>query len=164
MYALPLGENPSSEGSGGKLRLLNLLGWRMAKLQFKIAPGNDAVVGADGKTLVIGPSGTFGGWCSCGYKTTGWPSEDVAAQRLAQHVNEHDAGEPMEPLEDFRDRLGLVPDGRAKAVFPEGARDLVEVSASPASEVAVVSDGASVVLTEEDEVDRVFVEEMGSGS
>lgn len=105
----------------------------MAKLQFKIAPGNDEVLSEDGK-LVIGPSGTSGGWCSCGYKTIGWPNDDVAAERLAQHVNEHDSGEPMELIEDFRDRLGLVPDGRARAVFPEGAKDLAEVKAPVASE------------------------------
>lgn len=111
----------------------------MAKLQFKIAPGSDDVVGADGKTLVIGPSDTFGGWCSCGYKTTGWPSEEVAAERLAQHVTEHDTGTLMEPIEDFRERLGLVPDGRAKAVFPEGAKDLSEV-AGPSPEEAPVEE------------------------
>lgn len=95
------------------------------KLEFKIAPGNDETVGEDGKTLVIGPTGTFGGWCSCGYKTIGWPDKDVAAERLSQHVNEHDTGAPMETIEDFRARLGLVPDGRARAVFPEGAEPLV---------------------------------------
>lgn len=99
----------------------------MADLKLSVAPGNDEVKGADGKTLVIGPSGTYGGWCGCGYKTTGWPTPEVAAERLAQHANEHETGELMEPLEDFRDRLGLVPDGRAKAVFPEGAVPLSEI-------------------------------------
>jgi hypothetical protein len=93
----------------------------VAELEFKIAPGDDAVVGSDGKTLVIGPSGTVGGWCSCGYKTIGWPNDDVAVERLLQHKKEHETGELMEPIESFRERLGLVPDGRAKAVFPEGA-------------------------------------------
>lgn len=97
----------------------------MAELEFKIAPGDDAVVGADGKTLVIGPSGTSGGWCSCGYKTTGWPTDEVASERLLQHKNEHETGAEMEPIESFRERLGLVPEGRAKAVFPAGAKDLV---------------------------------------
>jgi hypothetical protein len=101
----------------------------VAELEFKIAPGDDNVVGKNGKTLVIGPSGTYGGWCSCGYKTTGWPTEGVAAERLAQHAKEHDTGELMEPLESFRERLGLVPEGRAKAVFPEGAKDLAAVLA-----------------------------------
>lgn len=105
----------------------------MAKLEFKIAPGSDDVTGPGG-TLINGPSGTFGGWCSCTYKTTGWPSEDVAAQRLAQHVNEHDTGESMELIEDFRARLGLVTAGRAAAKFPEGAKDLSEVLA-PAPEL-----------------------------
>lgn len=101
----------------------------MAELEFMIAPGDDNTVGADGKTLVIGPSGTQGGWCSCGYKTIGWPNEQVAAERLAQHVNEHDTGELMEPIESFRERLGLVPEGRAKAVFPAGAKPLSAVVA-----------------------------------
>lgn len=104
----------------------------MAELELSIAPGNDEVVGADGKTLVIGPSGTFGGWCSCGYKTTGWPNQEVAAERLAQHANEHATGELMEPIEAFRDRLGLVPEGRAKAVFPDGAVPLNEILNKPA--------------------------------
>lgn len=96
----------------------------MANLEYKIAPGNDDVVGPDGKTLVIGPSGTVGGWCSCGYKTIGWPNDEVATERLLQHANEHETGELMEPIESFRERLGLVPDGRAKAVFPEGAKSI----------------------------------------
>lgn len=94
------------------------------ELVLKIAPGDDSVVGADGKTLVIGPSGSFGGWCGCGYKTTGWPDQAVAGERLTQHATEHETGELMEPIESFRERLGLITEGRAKAVFPEGAVDL----------------------------------------
>lgn len=89
----------------------------MAKLEYVIAPG-DGVALLEGGS---GPDNTQGGWCSCGYTTTGWPNAEVASERLAQHAKEHETGEPMEELVAFRERLGLVPDGRQKAVFPPNA-------------------------------------------
>lgn len=65
----------------------------------------------------------YTGLCECGYQTSGWPLKKIAVERIKQHRNEHQAGEPMELLSEFRARHGLVSDGN-KAVFPEEAKEV----------------------------------------
>ena len=66
---------------------------------------------------------SYAGLCSCGYNTTGWPKQKIASERIGQHFNEHQTGEFMEPLSEFRKRHGLVSNGNL-AVFPEGAKEI----------------------------------------
>lgn len=63
------------------------------------------------------------GLCTCGFKTTGWPTEEIAADRISQHKAEHDGKGGMEPLSEFRDRHGLIAQGNL-AVLPEGVNEL----------------------------------------
>lgn len=61
------------------------------------------------------------------FRTVGWPSEKVAAERMAEHLREHETGEPMTTLEEFREARGLMAseDGRrAIAALPKGARKI----------------------------------------
>lgn len=34
----------------------------------------------------------------CGFKTTGWPTKKAAESRHAEHMQEHETGEPMPEL------------------------------------------------------------------
>lgn len=38
----------------------------------------------------------------CGFVSRGWPSKSAAAERGRQHKAEHETGEPMPELADFR--------------------------------------------------------------
>lgn len=73
-------------------------------------------------TLKDEETGHFDGMCLCGYKTSGWPQAPIASERIEQHRTEHETGELMEPLSEFRARHGLISDGGSLAVFPEGAK------------------------------------------
>ena len=87
----------------------------------------------------------FNGMCSCGYTSKGWPTHDIAAERILQHKGEHEGGRgedglpaaPMELLSEFRARHGLVPSGN-RAVFPAGA----VVVGGEAKAEATATDGA----------------------
>lgn len=65
-------------------------------------------------------TGLFDGLCTCGFTTSHWPAEAVATERIKQHRQEHIDGTPMELIEDFRDRLGLVPNGNAAMFYQDG--------------------------------------------
>lgn len=67
-------------------------------------------------------TGLFDGLCTCGYTTSHWPAESLADERIRQHRQEHVDGTPMELIEDFRERHGLVPDGNA-ARFYDAVKD-----------------------------------------
>lgn len=80
--------------------------------------------------------GGYAGLCECGYRTSGWPTAALAAERIGQHRAEHESWvenqyDPekwvtMEPLEEFRAKHGLVTDevNPNLAVFPEGAKEI----------------------------------------
>lgn len=44
----------------------------------------------------------------CGFKSTGWATEELATLRGRQHQHEHETGEPMPELSEF---LLMVNDG-----------------------------------------------------
>lgn len=48
--------------------------------------------------VIPAADGTWAGVCSCSFTTRGWPSEDQAAHRLAQHELEHRTGQPMDDV------------------------------------------------------------------
>lgn len=41
------------------------------------------------------------------WSSTGWTQKKNAASRLAEHTAEHESGEPMRELHDFREERGL---------------------------------------------------------
>lgn len=45
--------------------------------------------------------------CTCGFASIGWDKKKHADERMAQHLEEHASGEPMEELADFRTRNGI---------------------------------------------------------
>lgn len=65
--------------------------------------------------------GTYDAECACGFTSAGWPQRKLAAARVDEHAAEHETGEPMRELVDFRDEAGL--NGPAVDVidFTEGA-------------------------------------------
>lgn len=75
-------------------------------------------------TLQDPDTGSFTGLCECGFPTVGWPTEELAAERIGQHKNEHETGELMEDKMAFRERHGLVQSevNPNLVVFPEGAK------------------------------------------
>lgn len=86
----------------------------------------------------IGVKQTDLGWCgvsSEGYTTDGWPTEEIAIERIKQHKAEVEAGRdpkgngpaaPMEPLEAFRERHGLIPDSDGRRALKAPGVKLVE--------------------------------------
>lgn len=58
-----------------------------------------------------------------GFRSTGWPTKEIAADRLDQHVSEHRTGHVAMSLDDFRAKWGLTPtaDGQRAVVT---AKDL----------------------------------------
>jgi len=68
----------------------------------------------------------YAGVCECGYVTDGWPTVKLAAERVGQHTVEHETGQRMELLSEFRDRHGLKAEG-ARAVFADdGSVEMLE--------------------------------------
>jgi len=43
----------------------------------------------------------------CGFQTSNWPSQKLADERGAEHMQEHETGEPMRELADFELEKGL---------------------------------------------------------
>lgn len=86
--------------------------------------------------VAIGVKETDLGWmgvASTGFTTDGWPTREIAIERIKQHRDEVRAGRdprtgfpaaPMELLEEFRQRHGLVSDGE-RAILADGV-ELVE--------------------------------------
>lgn len=74
--------------------------------------------------VTIGVKETENGWCgvsSEGFTTDGWPTREIAIDRIRQHRREVEQGvdpgsglpvAPMEPLSEFRARWGLEADGK----------------------------------------------------
>lgn len=79
--------------------------------------------------------GSFIGMCmsrSCRYSTDGWPTHEIAAERIRQHAQETEDGldeqggcvSPMETIEMFRERFGLEARTDGRAVLPAGIREV----------------------------------------
>lgn len=73
----------------------------------------EQVTGADDETWTFQCPGVPGDPCgdpNTGqpFHSSGWPTKDVANARGAQHLNEHENGEPMPELAEFRAEHGLV--------------------------------------------------------
>ena len=47
----------------------------------------------------------------CEFTSSGWDNDEQAAARGVQHQNEHDTGELMQSLEEFRQQVGFVGSG-----------------------------------------------------
>lgn len=85
--------------------------------------------GTKPKAGVLEEDGSWTGVCTsalCGdrvpFRTTGWPTKKSATERILQHRVEHETGEVMQPLEEFRAERGLsvTAEGRVYEL-PEGA-------------------------------------------
>lgn len=50
---------------------------------------------------------SYDGQCACGFTSTGWPQKKIAASRIDEHTAEHESGEPMRELVEFRAEVGL---------------------------------------------------------
>lgn len=69
--------------------------------------------------------GAYRGICECGYTTSGWPSDEVAAARIRQHQKEEMGGlnedgtikYPMQPKDEFKKSYMLVETGGNNVVF-----------------------------------------------
>ena len=44
----------------------------------------------------------------CPFKSTGWPKANIRDRRAVQHYEEHDTGEPMQELGEFRKENGVT--------------------------------------------------------
>lgn len=74
------------------------------------------------KVAVVKDDGdTYTGLCECGYRTSFWPKQKIAAERIKEHGVEHRDGTPMSPLSEFRASHGLVVENM-RAVLPENAK------------------------------------------
>jgi hypothetical protein len=47
----------------------------------------------------------------CTFTSTGWPTKKLADARGRQHLDEHETGQVMPELHDFRIANGVNPDG-----------------------------------------------------
>lgn len=53
---------------------------------------------------------TYQGGCSCGFRTSNWPTKKIAQERIELHLIEHETAEPMSEQVEFFEEKGL---GRA---------------------------------------------------
>jgi hypothetical protein len=76
---------------------------------------------ADTQTRAVKTSDGWTGQCAqpCGFLTSGWPTKALATERIGQHAAEHDTGEPMPELEEFRQAKGLTVNADGAAVFAD---------------------------------------------
>jgi hypothetical protein len=44
---------------------------------------------------------------SCGFESTGWKSESLRDARGEEHLEEHETGEPMREIHEFREAFGV---------------------------------------------------------
>lgn len=63
----------------------------------------------------------FAGLCECKFLSARWPTAEIAEARILQHRKEHETGELMPPLSEFRQAHGLVATADGRAVFPKDA-------------------------------------------
>lgn len=61
------------------------------------------------KTRVVKADDAYDGQCACGFTSSGWGLKKHAQARIDEHAAEHDSGEPMRELQDFRAEFGLNP-------------------------------------------------------
>ena len=62
------------------------------------------------RTRVVKNDDVYDAQCACGFSSTGWALKKYADARIAEHTAEHESGEPMRELHDFRAEFGLNPD------------------------------------------------------
>ena len=43
----------------------------------------------------------------CGFQTSGWDTQEQADLRIAEHLKEHETGEPMRELIEFEQAVGF---------------------------------------------------------
>lgn len=77
-------------------------------------PEHDAVTKADDDTWTFTCPGVPGDECGP-FVTSKWPRKKDAEARGAQHLAEHEHGELMQSLHDFRESQGLVANGDGSA-------------------------------------------------
>jgi hypothetical protein len=53
------------------------------------------------------------------FQSTGWHDHDHAAARARQHLDEHESGEAMPSLHEFRVERGLTPEAAGVNVNPD---------------------------------------------
>ena len=44
---------------------------------------------------------------NCGFQSEGWPTQELADLRGSEHMQEHEDGEPMRELDEFRKEEGV---------------------------------------------------------
>lgn len=49
---------------------------------------------------------TWEGGCTCGFRSSGWPTKKMATERIEGHAAEHASGVPAEELVDFKSAVG----------------------------------------------------------
>lgn len=59
------------------------------------------------ETRVVAAGDAYDFECACGFTSTGWAQKKQATARGAEHTAEHETGEPMRELVEFRQELGL---------------------------------------------------------
>lgn len=62
------------------------------------------------KTRVVKNGGdSYDAQCACGFTSSGWTLKKHAQERIDAHQAEHESGEAMQELHDFRADRGLNP-------------------------------------------------------
>ena len=69
------------------------------------------------KTRVVKDGDAYHGECACGFTSSGWALKKHAQARIDEHTAEHESGEPMRELQDFRVEVGLT---SPVVDFPDG--------------------------------------------
>lgn len=97
----------------------------------KIPTAKDPLVGvisADDETWMGVCSGPECGGGGVPYSTDGWPTKDMATERIQEHYLEHSEGEPMTDLGEFMTERGWERSGDGRTLreitLPEGAADV----------------------------------------
>lgn len=62
---------------------------------------------------------TYDAECACGFTSTGWALKKHATERIDAHTAEHESGEAMQELHDFRADRGLNPDASGVVGFED---------------------------------------------
>lgn len=62
------------------------------------------------KTRVVKAGDTYDAQCECGFTSSAWAVKKHAQARIDEHQAEHETGEPVRELYDFRAEFGLNPD------------------------------------------------------
>jgi hypothetical protein len=62
---------------------------------------------------------TYDAECACGFTSSGWALKKHATERIDAHRAEHETGEVMSELHDFRAERGLNPDASGVIGFDD---------------------------------------------